>query len=87
MILIKMVSIEEYLRKLGFSEYDIRKQLNKIKKCKHKKTEPVKEFRKNYPFGKKSSIHYNFKEIWGKRCENCGLLFTKRDSRFYEEDW
>ena len=81
-----MVSVEEYLRKLGFNKHEVRKQIAKIKSCKHKKTESLKEFRKNYPFGKKSGTHYNFKKIWGKRCENCGILFTKKDSRFYQED-
>ena len=42
------------------------------RKCFHRKTEKLSEYRKNYPFGRKSKPVFSFKRIYGERCLNCG---------------
>lgn len=81
------MEIEEYMRIMGFSRYEIEKVKRKRKNCRHRKTEKLKEYRKNYPFGRKSKPQFILKRIWGKRCTNCLELFKPGSKRFHEEDW
>jgi len=46
-------------------------------KCWHRKVQELKEYRKNYPFGRKSNARYVFKKVFGLRCLNCGQLNKK----------
>jgi len=80
------MNIRDYFEGMGYSHQAIEKQLKKIKQCKHRRTESLKEYRTNYPFGRKSKAHKTFKRIWAKRCENCGSIFKPGDTRFHKED-
>ncbi len=43
-------------------------------KCYHKNIEELKEFRKNYPFGRKSEPRFSFKKVYAVKCLNCGQV-------------
>ena len=40
--------------------------------CWHKKIKKLEEYRKNYPFGKKSKPRYSFIKVYGELCLGCG---------------
>lgn len=42
-------------------------------RCNHRRTEIIKVYRKNYPFGKKSIVrHYDPPRICIRKCVDCG---------------
>lgn len=45
------------------------------KGCKHEHIQNLVEYRKNFPFGRKSEPVYSFKRVGGKECKDCGKLF------------
>tara|TARA_Y100000310_G_scaffold295555_1_gene327041 strand:+ start:5619 stop:5900 length:282 start_codon:yes stop_codon:yes gene_type:complete len=54
----------------------------KQKKCFHRRTEIRKNYKKNYPFGKKSSPYYYEPPIQEKEvCKNCDKTIDKWNPR------
>ena len=51
---------------------------DKKSNCYHRKTIDLIEYRKNYPFGKKSYPRYSFKKIYAYRCEKCGEVIKAK---------
>jgi len=76
----------EYMKKMGFSEREIKKVIKKRENCKHGRTDKLIQYRKNYPHGRKSKPVFIFHKTWGKRCKNCFELFRPEDERFWQED-
>ena len=52
----------------------MRKKIIK-KECRHRNLENLNEYRKNYPYGKKSKPTYSFKRTYAKKCKRCGKIF------------
>jgi hypothetical protein len=51
--------------------------------CRHdeRDLEPLIEYRKNYPFGRKSTPRFSIKGIWAYRCKHCGDVIPNKPAQ------